>query len=382
MSAIEPFRVSIPDPVIDDLRRRLGATRWPNEPTSRPWQFGTDLTWMRDVATYWKDRYDWRASEARLNAFTHFRAEIDGRKVHFIREIGSGDNPMPLILTHGWPGSIVEFLDVIDPLAHPERHGGDERNAFTVIVPSLPGYGFSDDPEGPIAAAEIAVLWSRLMSDVLGYETYVAQGGDWGGIVTGHLGLLQPQGLAAIHLNIAALQPADDPNVPLTPAEVDWKRDDAARRSDLMGYRWIQGTRPQTLAYGLMDSPVGLAAWILEKFHDWTIRGSPAAPPFSIDTLLTNVMLYWLHGINPANWMYVSLLDANARTIPKGRRVAVPTGFLFAPKDLGLAPPDSWLARGFDVRHRTDAPTGGHFFALECPQMFVDDVRAFFAGYR
>lgn len=382
MASPEPFRIEFPQAVIFDLRQRIAATRWPSEPIGQPWQFGTDLKWMRGVAEYWRDGYDFAAWQKRLNSFNHFKAVVGGRKVHFIREIGSGDHPLPLLLTHGWPGSVVEFLDVIGPLAHPERYGGDSRDAFTVIAPSLPGYGFSDDPDGPITPADVAETWSHLMTETLGYDRYVAQGGDWGGIVTGYLGLQRPVGLAAIHLNIAPLQPSADSDASSDPSELEWIRNDAERRRELTGYRWIQGTRPQTLAYGLTDSPVGLAAWILEKFHDWTRRGSPEPPPFDIDTLLTNVMLYWLHGINPANWMYVSLMAPLGRTIPRGQRVEIPTAFLFAPNDLGLAPPDSWLRRGFNMRRRTDAAVGGHFLALECPQLFVDDVRSFFADYR
>lgn len=379
---MEAFRIDIDQSVIDDLHRRLDITRWPNEPVAPQWLYGADLTWMREVAHHWRHAYDWRQWEARLNRFSNYRTPIGGRNIHFIMEEGSGDNPLPLLLTHGWPGSVVEFIDVIDALAHPERHGGKVEDAFTLIVPHLPGYGFSEAPDAPITPQDIAKLWHELMTEILGFPRYVAQGGDWGGIVTGQLALHYPDRLAAIHLNIAALQPATDLQRPWTAREQAWMQKDAARRGELSGYRFIQGTKPQTLAYGLTDSPVGMAAWILEKFHDWTIRGVDAPPPFDLDRLLTNVMLYWVNGINAANWLYVSLINGSGRSMPAGSRVEVPTGFLLCPNDLGEPPPDSWLQRGFNMVDRVDAKNGGHFLALEQGPLFVNEVRRFFSHYR
>lgn len=379
---MEPFRIDVATSVIEDLHDRLDRVRWPTEPVAAPWLYGTDLAWMQEVARHWRHEYDWRRWEARLNGFSNFRASIGGRKVHFILEKGSGENPLPLLLTHGWPGSVVEFIDVIDRLAHPQRHGGRIEDAFSVVVPHLPGYGFSEPPAAPITPQDIAGLWHELMTQTLGFPRYVAQGGDWGGIVTAQLALHHPDRLAAIHLNISALQPAADPAQPWTAEERDWMERDATRRVELSGYRFIQGTKPQTLAYGLTDSPIGLAAWILEKFHDWTVRGDPGPPPFDLDHLLTNVMLYWINGINAANWLYVSLIGGTGRSLPPGRRVEVPTGFMLCPNDLGELPPDSWLRRGFNMVHRVDAEKGGHFLALEQDQVFVDEVRSFFAAYR
>lgn len=380
---MDRFEIAVDAEVLDDLATRLDRVRWPREPKAAPWQFGTDLAYMREVVDHWRHRYDWRATERRLNQFTHYRTPIDGKRVHFILERGSGPNPLPLILTHGWPGSVVEFLEVIEPLAHPERHGGDVADAFTVVVPSLPGYGFSDPPEAPTSAAAIAASWSKLMTEALGFPRYVAQGGDWGGIVSAQIGLKYPSGLAALHLNIAALQPSPDPADPFTDEEIRWMAADAERRRELTGYRAIQSTRPHTLAYGLSDSPVGLAAWILEKFHDWTVRGSPKAPPFDLDHLITNVMLYWLDGsVAAANWLYVDLADGGARTVKPGERVEVPTGFLLCPADLGPPPPTRRLERCFNVAHRRDADAGGHFVAFERPALFVDEVRTFFRRFR
>jgi microsomal epoxide hydrolase len=383
----EPFAVAVPEAVLEDLRARLARTRWPGQPDAAPWAYGADLGWMRAVAAHWAKRFDWRAWEARLNAAANFRATIDGRRVHFLLERGSGERPLPLLLTHGWPGSVVEFLDVVAPLAHPERFGGDVRDAFTVIVPSLPGFGFSDPPAAPIGPRAIAATWARLMRDVLGCDAYVAQGGDWGAMVTSWLAVDHPRGLRAIHLNGSGLAGgADrgrDGEEPLSPEEEAWAAADLARRAGKMHYQHIQATQSQTLAYGLTDSPVGLAAWILEKFRAWSPRGADGLPPFALDHLLANVMLYWLAGINSANWMYVSLVDGSARAAPPGLKVQVPAGFTLCPDDNTIPPPDRWLARRFaNVVHRQDAARGGHFLALEQGDLFVATLRRFFRAFR
>jgi len=382
-----PFRIDVPQAVLDDLRQRLALTRWPNEPQGRPWRYGTSLAWMRGVAEHWVQRYDWRKHEAHLNRFPQYLADIGGQRIHFLLERGSGPNPLPLLITHGWPGSVVEFLHVMEPLAHPERFGGDPRDAFTVVAPSIPGFGFSAPPPAPVTTREVAGLWHRLMTETLGCERYVAQGGDYGGIITSWLALDHPQPLAAIHLNMLGFRPAPDAGAPPDAVEQAWIKASNKRREGETAYQLIQGTKPQTLAYGLTDSPVGMAAWILEKFHGWTMPGSPhfptSAPPFALDDLLTNVMLYWVNGINAANWMYVPLLDPANRQLPAGRKVEVPAGFLFCPSDLTLPPPQSWVRRSYpNIAHYRVAERGGHFAALELGPVFVDEVRAFFRRYR
>jgi microsomal epoxide hydrolase len=379
----EPFTIAIPDTVLADLKQRLATTRWPIAPKSAPWQYGTDLTWLKDVVAHWHDHYDWRRWEAALNRFPNYRATVGGRKLHFMLERGSGPDPLPLILTHGWPGSVVEFLEVIEPLAHPERFGGDSRDAFTVIVPSLPGYGFSDAPEGPITPRDIAALWRTLAIDVLGCERYVAQGGDWGACVTSWLAFDHPERLVAIHLNMQGLLPFRGDGVPpMTEEELAWlKRAQESSRLE-SAYQQIQGTKPQTLAYGLTDSPAGLAAWILEKFHGWTIPGEAAPPPFDVDRLLTNVMLYWLNGINASTWLYLALVQGDAFFLKAGETIGVPTGLFLFPNDLIPPPPDSWTRRVYNVQHRRVAESGGHFAAFENGALLVEDMRAFFRGYR
>jgi len=384
--AATPFTVAVSDDVLADLADRLARTRFPTEEPGRPWQYGTSLAWLRMVVERWRTGYDWRTWERKLNRFPHFRAPVPGLAsgpldVHFILERGSGDNPLPLLLTHGWPGSVVEFLDVIEPLAHPERFGGDVRDAFTVVVPSLPGYGFSGSTPQPIGPTAVPALWSNLMVDVLGCEGYVAQGGDWGGIVTSWLGLEQTRNLRAIHINGAPMRALPDPAHPFTPAEVAWMEADRQKREGLAGYQVIQGTQPQTLAYGLTDSPAGLAGWILEKFHAWTVRGSVHPPPFDIDHLLTNVMLYWVNGFNTSSWFYFSLFDGSL-TPALGRKVEVPTGVMLCPNDLGHPPPDEWLRRRYNMVHRNDAQKGGHFLAFEQPRLFVEELRGFFRQFR
>ena len=384
MIAAEPFRIDVSDAVLGDLSARLALTRFPEtEPAGAAWAAGVPRAYMRNVVAFWRDDYDWRHWEARLNRFPQFRAPIAGGQVHFIREEGSGAAPFPLVLTHGWPGSFVEFIDLIEPLAHPERFGGDVADAFTVVVPSLPGYGFSDPPAAPIRAAEVAARWRVLMGEVLGFRRYGAQGGDWGSAVTSWLALDAPPELAAIHLNMVSLRPAmGEGTPPLDEDERRWLAASKARREGELAYQQIQGTKPQTLAYGLTDSPAGLAAWILEKFHGWTVPGQDMPPPFDLGHLVTNIMIYWLSGINAANWMYRSTVQGTSSALKAGERVGVPTGVMLFPDDLAVPPPDRWIQRAYNLVHRTDAATGGHFAAMQCGAALVADIRSFFRPYR
>jgi microsomal epoxide hydrolase len=379
----EPFRIDVPQAELDDLRLRLARTRWPIEPQGEAWRYGTPLHYLQSVVEHWQTRYDWRRWEAAFNRFPQYRARLGSRRIHFILERGSGPRPLPLLLTHGWPGSIAEFLEVIDPLAHPERHGGEERDAFTVVAPSLPGYGFSDPPEAPISQRQIAELWHELAVKVLGCTRYVAQAGDVGASVTSWLAFDHPENLAAIHINYMALQPQltqGDP--PVDDAERAWMAAAERRVAGETAYIQIQGTKPQTLSYGLTDSPVGLAAWILEKFHGWTVPGSDAPPPFDLDHLLTNIMLHWLGGPNAPTWTYLFTAGSDIRRLPTGKRVETPTGIHLFPQDITVPPPDRWIKRGYNLVHRTDAAKGGHFAAFENGPLFVDEVRRFFRAFR
>jgi microsomal epoxide hydrolase len=379
------FKVAVPESVLGDLRRRLEATRWPNQANARPWAYGADLGYMQAIQRHWLERHDWRAWERRINAYAGYQVSVEGKLIHFIVEPGSGENPLPLLLLHGWPGSMLEFLGVIDQLAHPERFGGRQEDAFTVIVPSLPGFGFSEGFDIPVPPREIARRLALLMTEVLCMDRYALQGGDWGAIIGSWIALDFPERLVALHHNSQGLggghsTPPDHGSDALTSEELDWlARNDAYKRGNF-GYWDVQGNEPQTLAYGLTDSPIGLAAWILQRFQAWTQRGSDKPPPFDLDHLIANVMMYWLAGINVPNWLYVSLVDGTARRVEAGRWIEVPSGFLFGPSDNVIAPPRRWLERVFsDIRRYGVAPRGGHFLAFEQPDIFVTEMRRFFA---
>jgi pimeloyl-ACP methyl ester carboxylesterase len=381
---VEPFRIAVPDAVLTDLRERLARTRLPDEMPGSGWTYGTNLAYVRDLVAYWRDRYDWRAAEARLNAFPQFRATVGGLGVHFIHVRGKGPKPFPLVITHGWPGSVAEFEAVIGPLSDPARHGGDPADAFDVVAPSMPGYGFSDHPAEPGMQPErIAALWAELM-DGLGYRRFGAQGGDWGAMVTTYLGAKHADRVAGIHLNLILAFPEDRKNPPMdgvTQEELaDLMRMPQFLREET-GYQRIQGTKPQTLAYALNDSPAGLAAWIVEKFRSWSDCDGDVERRFSKDQLLTNIMLYWVpETANASCRLYYEAQHADMFP-PAGFRVEVPTGCALFPGEM-FKPPRVWAETMFNVQRWTRFPSGGHFAAMEEPKPFVEDVRAFFRPLR
>jgi pimeloyl-ACP methyl ester carboxylesterase len=380
--ALERFTIAVPDAVLADLRDRLRSVRWPVEPVDAGWRYGTNLAYMRRLVDYWRDTYDWRDAEARLNRFPQFVARVGEQRIHLIWERGSGPRPVPLVITHGWPGSVVEFEDVIAPLAHPERFGGREEDAFDVVVPSLPGYAWSSPPPEPITTRDVARMWDALMTSVLGYPRFVAQGGDWGSLVTSWLGVDAPDHVAAIHINMMGLRPHGGAATPTTSAEAAWIAQARDRFRRETAYQDIQGTKPQSLAYALTDSPVGLAAWIVEKFHGWT-DPTAAEPPFTMDRLLTNVMTYWVTGcIGSSTWLYTAARRTGGMTLAKDEFVGVPTAFMACPNDLFPPPPDTWVKRVYNCVRRTEWPHGGHFAAYERSADFVADVREFFRAYR
>jgi pimeloyl-ACP methyl ester carboxylesterase len=382
-AALTPFRIEVPAAVLQDLAERLARTRLPGAPVGAGWEYGIEPGYLRRLIDYWRTEYDWRAVEARLNRLPHFMASVGGYQVHVVYERGSGRAPLPLVLTHGWPGSFVEFEAVVGPLAHPERFGGRIEDAYDVIVPSLPGYGWSSPPPAPISPRDIARVWDALMTSTLGYDRYVAQGGDWGGLVTSWLGVDAAAHVAAIHLNIMGLRPyLGEGSAPLDGAEEAWVARARARLARETGYQAIQGTKPQTLAYALTDSPIGLAAWIAEKFHGWSGSG-PDGPPFTMEQILTDVMIYWVTGcVNTASWLYTAARRLDGMRLARGEFVGVPTAFVACPHDLFPAPPDRWVQRVYHCVRRTELPAGGHFLAYERPAEFVEDVRTFFRDYR
>ena len=380
---VRPFRLAVPDSVLDDLRQRLSRTRLPDEPPLEPWSTGTSVTYLSRLLDYWRDGFDWRAQEARLNAFRHFTVPLGGIDLHFIHEPGKGPNPMPLLLSHGWPGSVFEFHKVLPMLTDPARFGGDPADAFTVVAPSLPGYVFSFKPgQRRFSLEEIAEVFAELMSGVLGYERFGAQGGDWGGFVSSRLGYAFPQRLIGIHLNLLAIRRDPKMLADPTPDEKIFLDQLNHFLKEETGYQWIQGTKPTTLAFGLTDSPAGLAAWLVEKFRTWTDCGGNPENALTRDEMLTDIMLYWVTGaIGSSFWPYYARMHG-PWPIPEGKTVDVPTGYVEFPKEI-LRPPRSVAQRMYtDIRRWTSMPKGGHFAALEQPEALVREVREFFRPLR
>ena len=401
----EPFKVEIPERALIDLDERL--RRWRPATAIQDkgsWASGTDPDFLAELVDYWRHGYDWQRCQEAINRWPNYLVDVGPQRLHFIREPGTevedAPRPLPLIVTHGWPGSIVEFLDFIDLLAHPEEHGGDPLDAFDVIAPSLPGYGFSGPPirddgsTGPIGPRAIAGLWHKLVHEKLNYRRpYGAQGGDWGAVVSSWLAFDHPMkeekdewrsGVIGLHLNMIGVRPGIDLKAAnLSAAEQAWLGKMGAALDDKTAYQRIQATRPQTLGVALSDSPVGLAAWIAEKFRDWSDCGGNPLDRFSMDTLLDNIMVYWLTGTaGTATWLYRGVAQQQPRALPADRRVETPTAFAAFPADIAPAPPKEWIERAYDLRRHTAMPKGGHFAALEEPELLAHDIREFFRPLR
>ena len=381
---IIPFRCEISDEVLTDLKRRLSNTRLPDQLDGAGWDYGTELSYLDELCTYWRDTFDWRAAEARFNRFPQFTTEINGETVHFYHIRSPEPDALPLIITHGYPGSVAEFLDLLGPLSDPASHGGDPRDAFHVIAPSIPGYGFS----GPTRhkgfslgkAAEVNV---RLM-ERLGYDRYVAHGGDFGSAISSAMAAHYPDRVIALHLNFILGKPADmaNPMAGLNEQELkemEWKRNYDAHES---GYQAIQGTKPQTLAYGLTDSPAGLAAWIVEKFKTWSDCDGNVEKSFSKDHLLENIMLYWVTGtINSAMRLYYESIGPARTPDAEWPFVTVPTAHARFPAEIRPTP-RIWAEQMFNIVRWTKLPKGGHFAAFEQPELFLADLREFCRDFR
>ncbi|MBU6329297.1 MAG: alpha/beta hydrolase [Acidobacteria bacterium] len=378
----QPFTIAVPDAVLEDLHRRLDHVRWPDQAPGEPWSLGIPVTEVRAAVEHWRSRYDWRAREAAMNAWPHFLTRAAGEQVHFIHARSPEPDATPLVLTHGWPGSFVEFLDVIGPLTDPVAHGGDAADAFHVVVPSMPGYGFSGPTVQPgFDVNRVADAIAEVMAQ-LGYDRYIAQGGDWGAIVTRRLGEAYADRLIGIHVNMLFAFPSgDDPDAMAGVTEADGARLAAAgaRIADGTGYMAIQSTRPQTLAYGLTDSPTGLAAWILEKFQAWSdLDEDSAAATFGLDRLLDNLMIYWVTDtVGSAARLYAESARAGTGAAQAwAGRVEVPTGHTVYPYEL-LQTPRAWGEKRYNLVYWAEQPRGGHFAAFERPEAFVTDIRSF-----
>ena len=378
-----PFSLHFPDAALADLRERLARTRFPDQAPDAPWAYGTDVGYLRELVDYWRDRFDWRAEEARLNAFPQFKVALHDIDVHFLKVEGHGPKPLPLLLSHGWPGSVFEFMEILPMLTDPARFGGDPADAFTVIAPSLPGYGLSFTPNQPRFSLErIADCFAELMTGVLGYEKFAAQGGDWGSFVTSRLGFAHPEKLVGIHVNLLSVR--RDPKLIENPTAEERVYLDQLNHflKEETGYQWIQGTKPQTLAFGLSDSPAGLAAWIIEKFRTWSDCHGDLESVFTKDQLLADITLYWLTGaIGSTFWPYYARMHG-PWPIPDGRTVDVPMGYCQFPTEI-LRPPRSVASRLYtDIRRWSVMEKGGHFAAMEQPAALAEEVRAFFRPLR
>ena len=387
----DPFTIHVPDHEIADLKHRLEQTRFPNEPEGNDqWGYGTNLSYMERLIAYWRDDFDWRKQEARLNAFPQYKVTLtdendQDHEIHFLYEKGSGDNAIPLIMTHGWPSTFRGFLDVVDQLAHPETYG-KQGPAFDVIVPSLIGYGFSSKPRIPVGPAIIADLWHELMTHVLGYDTYVAQAGDWGSFVTSRLALQHADAVSAIHLTMLPLRPhlKHESQPPVTEAETKWIAEMRAWWAQEEGYRSIQSTKPMALAFALMDSPAGLAGWLADKYYrlgdtDKTHTWKGMDTRFPMDTLLTQLSIYWFTGtINAANTLYKAGPAEGSALLKPGQRVTTPTAYTEYPMDTLPITPRSWAERSYNLKRFRVMEKGGHFAAMEEPEIFAHDVREAF----
>ena len=378
--AIRPFTIDVPDAVLDDLHARLQQTRLPDELPGTDWDYGTNLDYLGEMLAYWRDEFDWRAQEAMLNQFDQYRTMIDGLDIHFIHQRSPHEDALPLVITHGWPGSVVEFHKIIGPLTDPTAYGGDAADAFHVIAPSIPGYGFSDKPTGrgyhPEKMAEII----GQLVERLGYDRYGVQGGDWGSIISRWQAAQHPDRVVGAHINMvtAGPPPGADPTAGVTPEEMDRFQSRNQFWQGEQAYLNLQGTKPQTLGYGLNDSPAGLAGWIVEKFHTWCDCDGDVESRFTKDELLTNITIYWAtQTITSSTRIYY---ESRRATNPIGY-IEVPVGCAIFPGEIFL-PPRAWAEASLNVTRWPEMPDGGPFAALEHPELLTDDIRAFFRDLR
>ena len=381
---LQPFRCEVSEDVLADLKARLANTRFPDQLDGAGWDYGTERSYLEDLCTYWRETFDWRAAEARFNRFPQFTTEINGENVHFYHIRSPEPDALPLIITHGYPGSVAEFLDILGPLSDPASHGGDRRDAFHVVAPSIPGYGFSGPTRNRGFNISSAADVNIALMELLGYDRYVAQGGDYGSAISGTMAMKRPERMIGLHLNFILGRPADpaNPFAGLSEQEIaeqEWKRNYDLHES---GYQAIQGTKPQSLAYGLTDSPAGLAAWIVEKFKTWSDCDGDIENAFTKDHLLENIMLYWVSGtINSAMRLYYESIGPNRAPAMEFPFITVPTAHARFPAEIRPTP-RAWAEQMYNIVRWTVLPKGGHFAAFEQPQLFLDDLRGFCRDFR
>ena len=374
---IKSFKVKISEENLQNIYSKVKNYQWHEMPDDGGWEYGTNLDYMKDFCKYWTKEFDWKKTEEKINKFNNFKSNIDGVDIHFIHEKGSGSNPKPLLLSHGWPGSIVEFLHIIEKLSHPEKFGGNKEESFDVIVPSLPGFGFSGRPSRPIGPRKMASIFNLLMTNVLGYKKYIAQGGDFGGTIATWLAYDFPKNLLGIHINILIIRHPDGPQ---SKEEKEWQERFKKEQRIEDGYRTQQATKPQTLSYAMMDSPVGIAAWIIEKMRGWSdIKNDNIESVYSKDLLLSNIMIYLVtKTFNTASWIYYGRREEGGRFFPKEHLpLKTPTAAALFPKEYLEWAPRSYVERIYNIKRWTQMPKGGHFAALEQPDLLVKDIRDF-----
>ena len=373
---VTPFRVEWSQQAVDKVLGQVRAYEFPPAPSEGGWGCGCDGDFLKAICAYWTDGFDVAKAVDNLNRFPQFTARVEDFDLHFVHVVGEAKGKRPLLITHGWPGSHFEFWDAIEPLAFPSRFGGDPADAFDLVIPSLPGFGFSSKPARPIGQRATARLFNSLMTDVLGYDRYRAQGGDWGGLVTSWLGVDHAAHVEAIHLNMIGLRPHGPPQ---SPEEIAWITGFGAALDAYGGYFRLQASKPQSIAWMGANNPVGQAAWILERFHDWAdLRHKPFDQVFTRDQLLTNLMLYVMTGsFTTGAWYYRGMLEEGGAVMAEGQRCEVPTAFAnFPGETIYTAPPQSWVKRAYNLTRWTELPHGGHFGAMEAPELFVQDLRA------
>lgn len=378
---ITPYKIHVSDEELTKIREKV--TDYPFEdcymPEDEGWEYGTNLNYLKEFCDYWVNSYDWRKFEAKLNSFPNFMADVEDLKIHYIMEKGSGENPKPLLLVHGWPGSVTEFMHIIEPLAHPERFGGSIEDAYTVIAPSLPGFAFSSRPKRPMGPRAMARILNKLMAEVLGFKKYVAQGGDWGSAICSWIAYEYPENCKGMHFNFPTMRHYLGPQ---TEEEKEWDKKLVTEQIMNDGYRTQQATKPQSLSYGMTDSPVGIAAWLLDKFMHWSdVKNDDIETAHTKDDLLTNIMVYVVtKSFNSSTWIYYGRREEGGRYLitEPNKKVEVPTGCALFPAEMMSWPPKTYFDRMYNITRWTKMPKGGHFAAMEVPEIWLEEIRAFF----
>ena len=376
------FKVNFTEKEISLVYQKIKDYPWSSMPDLDGWEHGTNKKYLKELCDYWVSEFDWYKHEKQINNFENFITNVEGTDIHFIKKKGSNPGSTPLLLMHGWPGSVIEFLDIIEKLASPEISGVNKNNSFDVIVPSLPGFGFSGKPDKPIGPRKMAEILNKLMIKNLGYKNYMAQGGDWGATIANWIGYDHSKFCKALHINCLTMRHPDGPQ---SDDEKNWQKRFDKDQIMQDGYRTQQATKPQSLSYGMMDSPVGIAAWILEKMYFWSdLKDKNLESVYSKDTLIANIMVYILtKSFNTASWIYFGRREEGGRFFPKDfKKITVPTAAAIFPAEMSEWPPRSYVERIFNIKQWSEMPGGGHFAALEKPDLLVDDIRKFLRSLR